>query len=377
MNSAQLFASAILVTLCTALLAQCAYAETESTPSAATTKANPKISTPNTLFWHEDIYAAMKLARETKRPILLHFYTTSCTPCRRMEQEVLTQEEIQKLAATYYIAVKINGSEQPDIARRFYVNAYPTDFILTHEGKLVGHLRGLQTQIAYRSFLLDTAKRMEFSPRGDEEKVASAAEIPSRQVSSSTQDVSGDAIVEILDESRPTPEVAQEAFVPPFVGDDVDSRPGQESTMSGTFVRTSAHPNASGSLSVSKTPLLLDGYCVVTMVEQNMWVKGNVRYGIRHAGGLYLFQNEESMNKFYSNPDHYALVLGGMDAVLLSETHEKKPGSRVFGVRYDNMNFVFSDAQTRELFRKNPEKYARPIRESLVETAKMRQNESR
>ncbi len=42
----------------------------------------------------------------------------------------------------------------------------------------------------------------------------------------------------------------------------------------------------------------LDGYCPVTLVEQEKWVKGDPKWGAHHRGRLYFFISPEAQQRF-------------------------------------------------------------------------------
>ena len=356
--------------------------------------ANPVVE-----FWFSDIYSALELARRENRPVLVHFYTQGCVPCRRMEAEVFSNSEIKKTTADYYIPVKIDGSQNLEVAQKFFVKSYPCDFILNPDGKIISKSVGLQTQMSYQTFLSQTAQRMGFKPLSAREEIAveeevaevveiaevtnvvEVAKVATRETSEE-EDSASDSVAESEPElepedSLPAPPFAEQA---PEEIQVEEEAPILEVPKDIQFEKTAESTQGSSDTPVSadsSVPLLLDGYCPVALVERREWVKGDVRYGVRHRGCLYLFESKASMDLFFVKPDYYALASEGMDVVTLTDSGEHKPGLREFGIRYDNMNFVFSTAENRETFRKNPENYVDEIRQNILETARARSAEER
>jgi len=80
--------------------------------------------------WHSDLEEAFEVARETNRPLLLHFWTPDCIPCRRLERNVLNQPRVVETLETQFVPVKINAQEFPQLAARYHVSSVPKDVIL-------------------------------------------------------------------------------------------------------------------------------------------------------------------------------------------------------------------------------------------------------
>ncbi|GIW93633.1 MAG: hypothetical protein KatS3mg110_1674 [Pirellulaceae bacterium] len=108
----------------------------------------------------------------------------------------------------------------------------------------------------------------------------------------------------------------------------------------------------------STAPLGLDGYCPVTLVEQNTWRKGNPSWVASHEGRLYLFAGPNELQAFQQNPHRYAPVLAGFDVVRFHEQKELVPGKRQHGVAYRGRYYLFADEEALQRFWQNPTRYA-------------------
>lgn len=139
----------------------------------------------------------------------------------------------------------------------------------------------------------------------------------------------------------------------------------EERPLQHTSFKPSDAANSASDLSSAEdaAPVMLEGFCPVSMVENQTWIRGNTQFGLRYGDGLYFFASEAAKEKFNHNPEFYALVFDGLDVVLLTENQQKTLGDRRFGIRYDNMNFVFATDESREQFRSNPEIYAARARQ--------------
>lgn len=110
----------------------------------------------------------------------------------------------------------------------------------------------------------------------------------------------------------------------------------------------------------------LDGYCPVSLLKDQKWVKGNSDFGRIHRGKLYLFANEAAANQFFSTPDALSPALAGFDPVAFAATGKLIDGERKFGVFCEtegSMTIVlFANAANRDEFKANRQKYLQRIR---------------
>ncbi|GIX01936.1 MAG: hypothetical protein KatS3mg112_0873 [Thermogutta sp.] len=88
-------------------------------------------------IWFEDLNAARRVAAETNRLVLIHFWAEWCRPCRQMEAEVFSRPEVLSAIATSYVAVKVNFDQNPILARQLNVESIPTDVIITPQGEVI------------------------------------------------------------------------------------------------------------------------------------------------------------------------------------------------------------------------------------------------
>ena len=114
-----------------------------------------------------------------------------------------------------------------------------------------------------------------------------------------------------------------------------------------------------------QTPFGMEGYCPVTLLKEDKWVKGDPRFGIIHRGRVYLFLSESQKATFVSSPDDFSPVLAGIDPVMLADSGEAVEGRRAFGLVYRKRVFLFNSEANLQRFWDNPEGYAAPIRQAM------------
>lgn len=150
------------------------------------------------------------------------------------------------------------------------------------------------------------------------------------------------------------------AQAPPHQGRSVASAP------TGSNAATGESPDEFPGLPPGVPPLGFDGYCTVTMKHELRWAKGDVKWGAVHRGRTYLFAGEEQRDEFLKNPDTYSPVLSGMDPVVALEENRATPGKRMFALEYLGQFYMFSSEDSMNRFWTNPEGYAQGVRQAMA-----------
>ena len=101
------------------------------------TSALPPVLAQTRIPWLENLPQAQQIAHQEQRLLLIHFYSDTCPPCRRLEQVVFPNPEVCRAMSMNYIPVKINGDRARDTAMRFQVTSWPTDVIADAQGRVI------------------------------------------------------------------------------------------------------------------------------------------------------------------------------------------------------------------------------------------------
>ncbi len=101
---------------------------------AAATAAESEIA------WQSNLETGMKLAQQTNRFVLIHFYSTHCPPCRALEKDVFAQPGLPAALEAQFVPVKINVDQQPVIASKYGIDRWPTDVIVTPDDHQIAKL---------------------------------------------------------------------------------------------------------------------------------------------------------------------------------------------------------------------------------------------
>jgi thioredoxin 1 len=88
----------------------------------------------------------LKKAKRENKLIFLDAYTTWCGPCKQLQKNVFTREDVAGVFNGNFINVKIDmeAGEGPSLARRYPIEGYPTLFFINGKGKVVKQLLGYQ-----------------------------------------------------------------------------------------------------------------------------------------------------------------------------------------------------------------------------------------
>ena len=115
----------------------------------------------------------------------------------------------------------------------------------------------------------------------------------------------------------------------------------------------------------------LEGYCSVSLMEQQEWTKGDPQWGCYHRGRLFLFASKEKLDLFQLTPDMFSPLLGGSDPVEFHNRGELVDGKRKHGVFYGEDDgptviVLFANAKNRAQFEAAPAEYLRSVRQAMT-----------
>ena len=127
--------------------------------------ASPSGAKPTGKINWYDYEEGVKTAKETRRPIILHFYTDWCTWCKKMDADTFANSRIQEFVNLSFIPIKINPEAKQkvkmegkevnvsELARKFGVRAFPTTIFMEPDGKVIGPVPGYIDQDRMRKIL--------------------------------------------------------------------------------------------------------------------------------------------------------------------------------------------------------------------------------
>ena len=346
--------------------------------------------------WQDNLRSAHAQAEREGKLMLLHFYSDNCSWCDRLEEGSFKAPQVGQTIDQNFVPVKIHANSTPKLAEMFKVSKFPTDVIVTTDGKTLSHAVSPQEPDRYVAMLTNALPAIAGTKKAAPatETVATQIATPSPQATSqvappqsapsyaasanpntavsptSTAD-SGlslpasapfkEGVKAQLAASRsegfslemPAQSAAAQAEPVTATIDDVtpDASP--------KFAATEPASPSTASFKPEQAELAMQGFCPVTVITQDKWVEGNPEFGAVHLGKLYLFSSEENLKTFLADPIPYTPVLNEIDVVRFFEERKIVPGKREWGLKdpiYNRM-FFFADEAAMNHFYNEYERY--------------------
>jgi len=189
-------------------------------------------------IWYEDLGTARRVAMETNRLLLVHFWAEWCRPCRQMESEVFSRPDVLSALATNYVAVKVNYDRAPNLVRDFRIESIPADVILTPNGEVLQKFVGGSSPERY----IDRINQVAYSYQQRRTMLARTTNPP---VAPSASGYAGAPFASMSQTPSPVP--AAPSYQPPAVAMNSGSTPAP-------FGLPEATPNYQGAYSNPQAP---------------------------------------------------------------------------------------------------------------------------
>jgi thioredoxin-related protein len=97
---------------------------------------------PAAIVWRTDYNAARKEAVEKGLPLLVVVGTDDCFYCRKLEAGPLREPGVASLVGGGFVALKLDATRSPDLAKALKVQMYPTTVLAAPDGKIHAFIEG-------------------------------------------------------------------------------------------------------------------------------------------------------------------------------------------------------------------------------------------
>jgi len=99
--------------------------------------ACPSLAAENGIPWADSIATAQNLAASSDKLVLIHFCSTNCPPCVRLERKVFSQPVVSHTISQQFVPIKVNVDHFPEIAKQFGIDRWPSDVLMTPQGAVL------------------------------------------------------------------------------------------------------------------------------------------------------------------------------------------------------------------------------------------------
>ena len=246
------------------------------------------------LAWRKSYKQACEEASRRKRPILVKITASWCGPCRQMQQLTFTDERLRRRLRKDFVLLELDADENPDLMSGFHVEAYPTTLVVSHELKVVSRMTGFKSA----GDMISSLELVKQSPLDEDESLADAE----------------------LDNSDDTQAVSALA-------------------------------------TVNTIKLGFDGFCLVSLLDENRLRKGDASFTSEYRGQTVCFYSDELRQRFLANPDRFWPVANGQCLVSTKDGRGAELGDPRVGVIWRGKLWFFSDRETQQRFLAMPQQY--------------------
>ena len=365
---------------------------------------HPTFSQAEAIRWRTNVDTAKIEAIQSNKLVLLHFWSTSCGPCKKLESEVFTQPQLGEFVENFYVPVKVNVDQSPAVTNQFQVTRWPTDVVLTPQGNVVAKLSCPMEHGAYGNQLANVAAHYQkfmkkpaapvqppvqsayaglevgkynaqqaVATQNNQTGVTQTSGYTSNPYTAAPPQPAANPTATAAPPANPqrygaAAQVAPQSVANPYVQ---PAAPQQSATVQQSAAppqapqKTQPTETLASKLPPGSPPLGFDGCCPVTLKSARKWVAGNISFGAVHRGRTFLFTGETQRQQFLANPDAYSPVFSGYDAVLMIDENKAVEGSRNFGFEYRGAFYLFSSKHTMDKFASNPDRYSAQVRQAM------------
>jgi uncharacterized protein YyaL (SSP411 family) len=98
---------------------------------------SPRPNRANEIRWREWGEDAFREAKETGKPVLLSLSAVWCHWCHVMDETSYSDEGVISFVNEYFIPVRVDNDQRPDVNARYNMGGWPTTAFLTPEGEIL------------------------------------------------------------------------------------------------------------------------------------------------------------------------------------------------------------------------------------------------
>lgn len=96
---------------------------------------SPNSNRANLIPWLEWGENAFREAQEHDKPVMLFLSAFWCRYCQRMDEEAFSETENIALLKAYFVSIRAENAQRPDVDCRYNQNGWPTVVFMTPRGE--------------------------------------------------------------------------------------------------------------------------------------------------------------------------------------------------------------------------------------------------
>jgi len=116
---------------------------------------------PRTIAWEHDLQAALRIAADGNRVVVVDVYTDWCPQCKRMDRDIYGDPRVAALAGEA-VFLKLNAEDQGEgerFADEHGINGYPTTILMDSSGRPLQSHAGVISPPAFFVQWVQNARR--------------------------------------------------------------------------------------------------------------------------------------------------------------------------------------------------------------------------
>lgn len=331
------------------------------------------------IAWSADIEASLQKAATSGQPVLLEFTAPWCVYCKRMEKTTFVDPNVVSYINQRFVAVRVDADQNKELVGDLGIKGLPAMLVVSPELKIIERIPGFQTpealltkldrvplsNVARQNPPASTAQPAE--PRKPREELAfEPVELPSKQ-----------PIQKIRPVSRPAskPEAPAPAECTTAQAGDAGAEEDFFATISKPASDSQQRPaeDSAGSAKLSNSAVTsaaaFNGTCIVNAVENREIIAGSPQHMLIYKGQQLHFSNEESKQKFESQPSAYWPMLDGVCPITLLDEEQEVQGDLQFAAFFRKRLWVFTTEQHLRQFLEEPAEIMEEVEEMMADRA--------
>ncbi|MEM9587596.1 MAG: DUF255 domain-containing protein [Planctomycetota bacterium] len=173
--------------------------------------------------WQGNLRSAHAKAKSEGKLLLMHFYSDNCVWCDRLEEGAFQDPQLASAIEADFVPVKVHSGRNPKLTRMFNVTKFPTDVVVTTDGRPLEHRVSPQDPAQYVQMLAKAASSGVQTPgQPQTNRMVAQASTPSQPQASPSQPRVNPTAMDLAKTSAtqpmtatPSPAIAQAPAVQP------------------------------------------------------------------------------------------------------------------------------------------------------------------